>query len=73
MKKLKQVLTVAVLLVYTLQNVECLGKQYALNIPVVLLPYVPSATGVKANFTLSSPQGCFSWLVCVCVCVFWGK
>ena len=53
-------------LVCSLHKASSLGK---LKVPVVLLPYVPSSTGVKVNFTLSSPQGCFSWsvyLLCVC-------
>ena len=52
--------------VCSLHKASSLGK---LKVPVVLLPYVPSSTGVKINFTLSSPQGCFSWsvyLLCVC-------
>ncbi len=54
-------------LVCSLHKANSLGK---LKVPVGLLPYVLSSTGVKVNFTLSSPQGCFSWsvyLLCVCV------
>ena len=36
------------------------GKQYTLNVPRVLLPFVPTA-GTKSNFTLTSEHGCFSW------------
>ncbi len=53
-------------LVCSLHKASSLGK---LKVPVVLLPYVPSSTGVKVNFTLSSPQGYFFWsvyLLCVC-------
>ena len=60
-------------LVCSLHKASSLGK---LNVPVVLLPYVPYSTGVKVNFTLSSPQGCFSWsvyLLCVCVWGYWCK
>lgn len=38
--------------------VQC--RQYTLNVPRVLLPIVP-ASGVKANFTLKSQAGCFTW------------
>ena len=38
------------------------GKQYTLNVPRVLLPYVPpSGARVKSNFTLRSEHGCFTW------------
>lgn len=42
------------------------GKQYTLNVPRVLLPFVPTA-GTKSNFTLTSEHGCFSWLVTIFV------
>ena len=59
--RMKQDLLVGVILLSLLRQAPCLGKQYALNVPVVLLPYVPASTGVKVNFTLASPQGCFTW------------
>ena len=42
--------------------VDSQGKQYTLNVPRVLLPYVPTS-GIKSNFTLKSERGCFSWCV----------
>lgn len=51
--------TISVLL-GILCTVQC--RQYTLNVPRVLLPIVP-ASGVKANFTLKSQAGCFTWWV----------
>lgn len=49
---------VIAVLLSTLCAVQC--RQYTLNVPRVLLPIVP-ASGVKANFTLKSQAGCFTW------------
>jgi hypothetical protein len=52
--------------------IPCHAKQqYALNVPRVLLPLVPSS-GVKSNFTITSTYGCFTWYAAywfaVCMC-----
>ncbi len=61
-------------LVYSLHKASSLGK---LNVPVVLLPYVPSSTGVKLT-SLRAPLEVASLCQCTyCVCVgeggYWCK
>ena len=36
------------------------STRVTLNVPQVLLPLVPSS-GVRANFTLTANNGCFTW------------
>ena len=52
--------TVASFLAVFLLGVGSGKQQYALNVPRVLLPLVPSS-GIKSNFTLTSTHGCFAW------------
>ena len=77
--KMKAALIAATVLtlVCSLHKASSLGK---LNLPVVLLPYVPSSTGVKVNFDHSELLSRLLLLVSVptvCVCVgeggYWCK
>jgi len=53
-------LTLTLSVLCCLPKCTLLKQQYALNVPRILLPLVPSS-GIKSNFTLTSTHGCFTW------------